>query len=127
MCYDVVQVVHQLAARAVIQDWEDGYLATHRDKHEIMKKKRKNYIIELSVKFSIVTQFTSFIAVEKRDEDEEAAAWPHMPQLEEIMSAVADVDVLPYIGWTQEDSAERTSSQQQLKVTICSFTACALK
>ena len=33
-----------------------------------MKKKRKNYIINLSKKFSIVSQFTSFVAVEERSE-----------------------------------------------------------
>ena len=33
----------------------------------MVKKKRKDYIVNLSIKHSVVTQFTSFIAVEKRD------------------------------------------------------------
>jgi len=35
---------------------------------KIAKKNLKNYVIKLSTKFSIVTEFTSFVAVEHRDE-----------------------------------------------------------
>jgi len=35
---------------------------------QIAKKNRKNYVIKLSTDFSIVTEFTSFVAIEKRDE-----------------------------------------------------------
>ena len=34
---------------------------------QMLKKNRKNYIIELSKEYSIVTQFTSFVAIEKRE------------------------------------------------------------
>ena len=34
---------------------------------QMLKKNRKNYIIELSQEYSIVTQFTSFVAIEKRE------------------------------------------------------------
>jgi len=35
---------------------------------QIVKRNLKNYIIKLSVDYSIVTEFTSFVAIEKRDE-----------------------------------------------------------
>ena len=34
---------------------------------QIVKMNTKDYIIELSKQYSIVTQFTSFVAIEKRD------------------------------------------------------------
>ncbi|CAG5134171.1 unnamed protein product, partial [Candidula unifasciata] len=61
-------LVHRLTARAVIRDWEDGVLSNDRTQHEMAKMDLKNYIIDLSKKYSIVTQFTSFIAVENRVE-----------------------------------------------------------
>ena len=60
-------MLHQLTARAIIQDWEDGTLDVNRTEHEVKKTEQKNYIIDLSKEYSIVTQFTSFVAVEIRD------------------------------------------------------------
>ena len=42
---------------------------------QIKKKSMKDYIINLSKKYSIVTQFTSFIAVEKREKVKSLACW----------------------------------------------------
>ena len=60
-------MLHQLTARAIIRDWEDGTLDVNRTEHEVKKTEQKNYIIDLSKEYSIVTQFTSFVAVEIRD------------------------------------------------------------
>ena len=62
-----IQVVHRLTARAVIQDWEAGVLSDNRLKHEVLKMDEKKDVIELSKEYSIVTQFTSFVAIEERD------------------------------------------------------------
>lgn len=61
------QVIHTLTARAMIRDWENGVLDPDHVKHEIDKKNNKKRIIELSKDYSIVTQFTSFVAVEERE------------------------------------------------------------
>ena len=42
-------------------------LDTDPARHELMKEQMKKKIISLSVDFSIVTQFTSFVAVEERE------------------------------------------------------------
>ena len=63
----VSQILHQLTARNIIRDWEEGSLATDHTQHEAKKAEQKAYIISLSKKYSIVTQFTSFVAVEVRD------------------------------------------------------------
>uniref|UniRef100_A0A8C1UVM7 Poly [ADP-ribose] polymerase n=1 Tax=Cyprinus carpio TaxID=7962 RepID=A0A8C1UVM7_CYPCA len=62
--------LHKLTARAIIRDYEDGILANSEAEHEGKKAELKSYIIELSKEFSILSQFTSFVAIEKRDEYE---------------------------------------------------------
>ncbi|KAH9525129.1 Protein mono-ADP-ribosyltransferase parp4 [Bulinus truncatus] len=92
-------LVHRLTARAVIRDWEDGVLSSDRTGHEMAKMDLKNYIIELSKQYSIVTQFTSFIAVEKREENEKENL-SNGPTIKDLLNQ-ENVDILPYISWTQ--------------------------
>ena len=40
-------------------------------KHDVIKMRRKAEIIRLSIKYSLVTKFTSFVAVEERKEGEQ--------------------------------------------------------
>ena len=56
----------------------------------------KQYIIELSKEYSIVTQFTSFVAIEKREKDETVAE--DAPTMEELVEK-EDVDELAYMGF----------------------------
>ena len=56
----------------------------------------KNYIIELSKEYSIVTQFTSFVAIEKREKDEVMAA--DAPTMAELVEQ-EDVDQLAYMSF----------------------------
>uniref|UniRef100_A0A671SV19 Poly [ADP-ribose] polymerase n=1 Tax=Sinocyclocheilus anshuiensis TaxID=1608454 RepID=A0A671SV19_9TELE len=58
--------LHKLTARAIIRDYEDGILANSEAEHEGKKAELKSYIIELSKEFSILSQFTSFVAIEER-------------------------------------------------------------
>ncbi|XP_059150077.1 protein mono-ADP-ribosyltransferase PARP4-like isoform X1 [Physella acuta] len=92
------KIVHRLTARAVIRDWEDGVLSDDRTGHEVAKLDLKKYVIDLSKEYSIVTQFTSFIAVEKREENEKETL-PKGPSIEDLLKK-ENVDNLPYIGWT---------------------------
>uniref|UniRef100_A0A673HKW3 Poly [ADP-ribose] polymerase n=1 Tax=Sinocyclocheilus rhinocerous TaxID=307959 RepID=A0A673HKW3_9TELE len=59
--------LHKLTARAIIRDYEDGILANSEAEHEGKKAELKSYIIELSKEFSILSHFTSFVAIEERD------------------------------------------------------------
>ncbi|XP_065826671.1 protein mono-ADP-ribosyltransferase PARP4-like isoform X4 [Oscarella lobularis] len=101
------KILHQLTARALIRDWEEGSLSADRMEHEIVKSTRKSYIINLSKEYSIVTQFTSFVAVEHRDENERFQK-PSGPSIEELVSR-EDIDILPYMGW---DEDEKTDASQ---------------
>ncbi|RUS77622.1 hypothetical protein EGW08_014622, partial [Elysia chlorotica] len=91
-------LVHRLTARAIIQDWEAGVLARDRTDHELTKMKLKDYVIELSKEYSIVTQLTSFVAVEKREENEKENL-PTGPSMKELLGRET-VENLPYMGWT---------------------------
>ncbi|XP_043929229.1 protein mono-ADP-ribosyltransferase PARP4 isoform X2 [Protopterus annectens] len=115
-------VLHKLTARAIIRDYEEGIFHEEETEHEMKKQELKSMIISLSKKYSIVTQFTSFVAIEKRDADE--------VQLTDSMNtaeiiAKEDVDILPYMDWEKiaedaekEEEEERGSSSSQ---GLCGF------
>ncbi|XP_074551560.1 protein mono-ADP-ribosyltransferase PARP4 [Halichoeres trimaculatus] len=92
--------LHKLTARAVIRDYEDGSLDTNEAEHEGKKAELKDFIVNLSKEFSILSQFTSFVAIEERDPGQTEEGFTDIPKL----IAEEDVDILPYLGW--RDSAE---------------------
>ncbi|XP_041910044.1 protein mono-ADP-ribosyltransferase PARP4 isoform X2 [Arvicola amphibius] len=92
-------MIHKLAARALIRDYEDGILHDNETNHEMKKKTMKSLIIELSKENSLITQFTSFVAVEKRDANE--IPFDNAPNILELV-AKEDVDFLPYVSWQEK-------------------------
>ncbi|XP_078001506.1 protein mono-ADP-ribosyltransferase PARP4-like isoform X2 [Glandiceps talaboti] len=108
------KILHQLTARAIIRDWEDGTLDIDRTEHEVKKSEQKDFIINISKLYSIVTQFTSFVAVETREKDEESLG-PRGPTIDELV-AKEDVDILKYLGWKEmevEKEAELSLSVEE--------------
>ncbi|KAM4700272.1 protein mono-ADP-ribosyltransferase PARP4 isoform 2-T2 [Discoglossus pictus] len=109
-------MLHKLTARAIIRDYEDGLLHEKEDEHEMKKQLLKSLIVELSKKYSIVTQFTSFVAVEKRDSKD--SQYSKDVNILEIIST-EDVDILPYMAWeTSVDDSHHyeDKSLQQLDI-----------
>ncbi|XP_034354773.1 protein mono-ADP-ribosyltransferase PARP4 [Arvicanthis niloticus] len=104
-------MIHKLAARALIRDYEDGILHDNETNHEMKKNIMKSLIIELSKENSLITQFTSFVAVEKRDANEIPSA--NVPNILELV-AKEDVDFLPYVSW-QEKQPEASISQAEME------------
>ncbi|KAG6922628.1 poly(ADP-ribose) polymerase family member 4, partial [Chelydra serpentina] len=94
-------LLHKLTARALIRDYEDGILHENETEHEMKKHTLKNLIINLSMENSIITQFTSFVAVEKRKVNEVQHAG--LPNILELI-AEEDIDFLPYMDWEHETS-----------------------
>ncbi|XP_067299712.1 protein mono-ADP-ribosyltransferase PARP4-like isoform X2 [Pseudorasbora parva] len=94
--------LHKLTARAIIRDYEDGILGDSEAEHEGKKAELKSYIIELSKEFSILSQFTSFVAIEERDQNEIETGLTDVPKL----ISEEDVDILPYMSWTEEKLEE---------------------
>ncbi|XP_052421813.1 LOW QUALITY PROTEIN: protein mono-ADP-ribosyltransferase PARP4-like [Carassius gibelio] len=91
--------LHKLTARAIIRDYEDGILANSEAEHEEKKAELKSYIIELSKEFSILSHFTSFVAIEERKQNELDIGFTDIPKI----ISEEDVDILPYMGWTEEN------------------------
>nr|XP_046221824.1 protein mono-ADP-ribosyltransferase PARP4 isoform X3 [Oncorhynchus gorbuscha] len=91
--------LHKLTARAVIRDYEDGSLHTNEAEHEGKKLVMKSFIIELSKEFSILSQFTSFVAIEERNSEQPDVGFTDVPKL----ISDEDVDFLPYLSWQQEE------------------------
>ncbi|XP_037655823.1 protein mono-ADP-ribosyltransferase PARP4 [Choloepus didactylus] len=92
-------MIHKLTARAFIRDYEDGILHKNETNHEMKKQILKSLIIKISKENSLITQFTSFVAVEKRDGYE--SPFPNNPNILELI-AKEDVDFLPYMSWQEE-------------------------
>ncbi|XP_071788483.1 protein mono-ADP-ribosyltransferase PARP4-like [Asterias amurensis] len=103
-------IIHKLAAHAVIRDWEEGVLHADRPEHEAQKHELKSRIVELSIRHSIVTPMTSFIAVEEREEEEqrhlaEGQKLELLQTVEDLLSS-EDVDQLPTLNWEEPSVAK---------------------
>ncbi|KAG7502647.1 poly [ADP-ribose] polymerase 4 isoform X1 [Solea senegalensis] len=109
--------LHKLTARALIRDYEDGSLDISEAEHEGKKAELKSFIIELSKEFSILSQFTSFVAVEERDTEQPEEGFTDIPKL----IAEEDVDVLPYMGWkSPQDSGEEIEEVEKMAFSFSS-------
>ncbi|KAF4087248.1 hypothetical protein AMELA_G00093690 [Ameiurus melas] len=95
--------LHKLTARAIIRDYEDGSLASSEAEHEGKKAELKSYIIQLSKEFSILSQFTSFVAIEERDQEQPESGFTDVPKI----IAEEDVDILSYMGWTEQTQGDQ--------------------
>ncbi|XP_069495299.1 protein mono-ADP-ribosyltransferase PARP4 isoform X2 [Ambystoma mexicanum] len=102
-------ILHRLTARALIRDYEDGILHEKENEHELKKRLLKSKIIDLSKEYSIVTQFTSFVAIEPRDTNESQA---DVPDIQKIIDA-EDIDILPYMTWETEFDEETVEDGSQ--------------
>jgi len=88
-------ILHQLAARSMIRDYDDGSYDKDAIKHEVIKRTKKPELIQLSIKYSIVTQWTSFVAIEERDE-RDALKPIQQPNIMDLITQ-ENVDELSYI------------------------------
>ncbi|XP_064404134.1 protein mono-ADP-ribosyltransferase PARP4-like isoform X3 [Halichondria panicea] len=110
------KTLHQLTARAIIRDWTEGSLDTDRTQHEILKRDRKSYIINISKDYSIVSQFTSFVAIEEREKDEKFDS-SHGPSIMQLVEKEG-VDKLSYMGWTI-DQGRDPEKEAMLSIDEC--------
>ncbi|XP_015672315.1 protein mono-ADP-ribosyltransferase PARP4 [Protobothrops mucrosquamatus] len=109
-------MLHKLAARAFIREYERGMLDENETEHEMKREQLKSDIIELSLKNSIVTQFTSFVAIEKRegDEDQSGDILHHLEPVDKH-----DVDILPCIQYSIGDPLDNDSMLEHDFISEC--------
>ena len=91
------RILHCLTARAIIDDYEKGFLHSDPIESELIKSQAKQDLIELSIKYSVVSSLTSFVAIEERDGND---LQPGVRLLDVMLEQ--DNDLLPYIGWDGE-------------------------
>ena len=61
------QILYYLTVRAIILDYENGLSHNDQCENELIKKQSEQDLIKLNIKHSVVSSFTSFVAIEKRD------------------------------------------------------------
>eukprot|EP01133_Synstelium_polycarpum_P003432 gene3432-3897_t len=95
-------LIHRLAARSMIRDYSDGVYSDSKIAHDLIKIGKKDDIIELSLRYGIVTQFTSFVAVERREKGEVSNMSPEAAS-KQLLAIVAEIpiDSLPYVAWEE--------------------------
>ncbi len=100
-------IIHKLTAKALINDWQYGILSNDRFNNEIIKSKLKTDIIHLSKEYSITSEYTSFIAIEERDDVEinkkSCSTTPSIDSLLEKDLDAVSIDILPYMAYTNEE------------------------
>ncbi|XP_015749941.1 PREDICTED: poly [ADP-ribose] polymerase 4-like [Acropora digitifera] len=107
------KILHQLTAKAVIRDWDEGSLHEKRTGHEVEKRNRKEFIISISKEFSVTSKFTSFVAIEHREKNEKFEEGKG-PSIQDLLKEEV-VDILPYIGWEEkvEDKQKREQTTEE--------------
>ena len=79
--------------------------------HELLQKSRKGDIINLSIQYSIVSKFTSFVAIEERSpEDEDQGPGPSVAEL----LARESVDRLDYMAWAVDTSSDDVGPAERI-------------
>ncbi|CAF3916857.1 unnamed protein product [Rotaria sordida] len=106
------RILHCLTARAIIDDYENGLLHMNESENELFKVQHKQDLIDLSINYSVVSSYTSFVAIEERDMKKEKQAFQSGVRLLDVMLD-RNVDLLPYMEWDGEVSS-LTSIKQKL-------------
>ncbi|CAF4775777.1 unnamed protein product [Rotaria sp. Silwood1] len=111
------RILHCLTARAIIDDYDNGLLHIDESENELMKVQYKQDLIDLSIKHSVVSAYTSFVAIEERDTKTDAKTLQPGVRLLDVMLD-RDVDLLPYIGWDGDISTLDTIKQKLIEARI---------
>ena len=61
------RILHCLTARTIIDDYANGLLDADESENELIKVQYKRDLIDLSIRHSVVSAYTSFVAIEERD------------------------------------------------------------
>ncbi|CAF0863462.1 unnamed protein product [Didymodactylos carnosus] len=108
------KILHCLTARAIIDDWENGLLNMDDTTNELIKSQYKQHIIDLSTKYSIVSPFTSFVAIEERNKDDDKQVKQGVRLLDIMLKN--DTDLLPYIVWDGEKSQSALLKEKLVQI-----------
>ncbi len=113
-------LIHKLTAKGLIDDWQYGILC-EQDKieNDLQKQNLKKKIIELSIKYSITSEYTSFLAVEDRDKDEFKKQTKQVIVNELLLSDPdSNIDALPYMAYVKEVYHQKETDVEEISDRI---------
>ncbi|CAF4077169.1 unnamed protein product [Rotaria sp. Silwood2] len=111
------RILHCLTTRAIIDDYDNGLLDVDESENELIKVQNKRDLIDLSIKHSVISTYTSFVAIEERNVTEDIKTLQPGVHLLEVMLE-RDVDLLPYICWDGDLSNLTLIKQKLVDVRI---------
>lgn len=89
-------MIHKLAVRALLRDYEEGAYCDDLLDHAVLKAAKCQDMIDLSCQYNVVCSLTSFLAIETRDEAERASTF--QAPVEKLL-AEESPDLLSYLEW----------------------------
>ncbi|CAF0908856.1 unnamed protein product [Rotaria sordida] len=111
------RILHCLTARAIIDDYDNGLLHVDESENELFKVQYKQDLIDLSIKHSVVSAYTSFVAIEERDTKMDTQTLQPGVRLLDVMLD-RDVDLLPYMQWDGDLSSLTLIKQKLIDARI---------
>ena len=114
-------LLHKLTAKALIDDWQYGILCgDDKIQNDLSKLKLKEKIISLSVKYSISSEYTSFLAIEDRDDEEKRGRKLNQDSTLSMSDLLMreSIDILPYMGYEDEESQKRKKHNEEIELTL---------
>ena len=106
LCITRGDLIHKLAAKSLIDDWQSGILCeSSKTENDFKRTSLKESIIILSTKYCITSEYTSFVAIEERKADEASEMAPKKQiDIQKLLKIDADsssTDFLPYMVYDE--------------------------
>jgi len=102
-------LLHKLTAKSLIDDWQYGILCqddavNNKIENDLRKLRLKEKIIRLSVKYSITSEYTSFLAIEDRDQNNKVNTCTTV-DVHDLLS-LDKLDILSYMAYSESDETK---------------------
>jgi hypothetical protein len=103
-------LLHKLTAKSLIDDWQYGILCQSDDannnkiENDLRKLKLKEKIIRLSIKYSITSEYTSFLAIEDRDQNQKINTCTTI-DVHDLLS-LDKLDILSYMAFDSDEKMD---------------------
>ena len=96
-------IIHTLCAKSMVREKDNDdaiYVNLDKIQAQLAKKKFKEQVIKMGIEFNLVTPYTSFIAVEERQENEKIDL-AKIKKMNELVQNF-EIDVLSYMSWKDQ-------------------------
>lgn len=107
------KLLHKLAARSILTEWENGIYTDDEISNYIKKIELQNEIIDLSIKYQIISNFTAFVAIEERYSDTDKIILSSHDDFNNIWNDFI-IDDLKEISWEKIDNQIHNEIQLSL-------------